>query len=115
MKLISSTLKDKAQKAMSKLKANIKETYYNIAEIPSASVQQIAAFIQNHPDTQVEMKDLLGNQYYFFHLSANEDYFYLETCNDRILQLDVSSNGRILAAYRSYRDYKDLNTPIKLV
>jgi hypothetical protein len=107
-------LKDKALKAVSKLKANFKEIYYNKAEIPSASVQQMAQFIQQHPDTQVNTKILLGNTYRFFHLKINDDYFYLETNNDRILQLDGFANGKEFVSYRSYRDFNDLHTPIKL-
>jgi hypothetical protein len=114
MELNGNNLKHKALTAVSKLKANIKGTYFNIAEIPSASVQQLAEFIQKHPDTQVSTKNLLGNTYNFFRLKINDDYFYLETSNDRILQLDGSSNEKELVAYRSYRDSYDLNTPIKL-
>jgi chromosome segregation ATPase len=107
-------LKENAKKAMSKLKANIKEIYYDKADIPSASVQQMADFIRQSPDTQVSTKKLLGNTYRFFNLKINDDYFYLETNNDRILQLDGFANGKKLVSYRSYRDIHQLHTPIKL-
>lgn len=107
-------LKDRALTAVSKLKANIKGTYYNLAEIPSTSVEELAKLIQKHPDTQVSTKNLLGNTYSFFKLKINDDHFYLETKNDRILQLDGSLNGKELVNYRSYRDSYDLKTPIKL-
>ncbi|MBB6446115.1 hypothetical protein [Bacillus benzoevorans] len=114
MELDGNILKDKARKAMSKLKANLKEFYYHKAEIPSASVQQMAEFIQQHPDTQVSTKSLLGNTYRFFNLKINDDYFYLETNNNRILQLDGFANGKEFVSYRSYRDSNDLHTQIKL-
>ena len=107
-------LKNKALTAVNKLKANIKETYYNLAEIPSTSVEELAKFIQKHPETQVSIKNLLGNTYSFFKLKINEDHFYLETKNDRILQLDGSLNGKELVNYRSYRDSYNLKAPIKL-
>lgn len=114
MGLKGNKLKSKALTAVSKLKANIKETYYSLAEIPSTSVEELAQFIQKHPDTQVSTKNLLGNTYSFFRLKINENHFYLETKNDRILQLDVSLNGKELVNYRSYRDSYNLKNPIKL-
>jgi hypothetical protein len=114
MELHTDKLKDRARKAVSKLKANIKETYYQLAEIPSASVAQIAEFIQKHSDTQVKTKELLGHTYRFFSLKINNDYYYLEMNNDRILQLDAYSKGKVIVKYRSYRDSYDLNTPISL-
>src|SRR4051794_22758539 len=101
MELNGNKLKDKALTAVSKLKANIKGTYYNMAEIPSASVKELAEFIQKHPDTQLSTKELLGNTFRLFTLKLNDDHFYLETNNDRILQLDGSSNGKELVNYRS--------------
>ncbi|MGM0853441.1 MAG: hypothetical protein ACQEWI_12635 [Bacillota bacterium] len=114
MELDSKKMKDKALTTVSKLKANIKGTYYNMAEIPSSSVQQLAEFIQKYPDTHVSKKILLGNTYNFFRLNMNDYHFYLEISNARILQLDGSLNGKKLVSYRSYRDYNDLNSPIKL-
>lgn len=107
-------IKDKALTAVNKLKANIKETYYNIADIPSASVQQLADFIRNHPDTETAKKELLGVAYTFYKLKLSDEYFYMETTPSRILQLDGFSNGKQFVSYRSYRDSYRLNTPIKL-
>jgi hypothetical protein len=107
-------MKEKALSAVNKIKANIKETYYNIADIPSASVQQLADFIQKHPETQVTKKELLGVSYTFYRLNLSDESFYLETNSSRILQLDGFSNGNQFVEYRSYRDSYKLNTPIKL-
>ncbi|WP_053362870.1 hypothetical protein [Bacillus sp. FJAT-27251] len=107
-------LKDKAMTAVSKVKANLKETYYQLAHIPSVSVQQLADFIRTHPDTQVSKKELLGIHYSFYKLQAGNENFYLETNGSRILQLDGYANGEAFVSYRSYRDSYDLNTPIKL-
>ena len=114
MELNGNKLKDKALKAVEKLKANMKEIYFEKADIPSATVQQMADFIQQHPETRVSTKKLLGNTYRFFNLKVNNDHFYLETNNDRIQQLDGFANGKELVSYRSYRDSHHLHTPIKL-
>jgi hypothetical protein len=107
-------MKDKALSAVNKIKANIKETYYNIADIPSASVKQLADFILKHPDTQVTKKELLGVTYTFYRLQLSDESFYLETNSSRILQLDGFSNGKQFVEYRSYHDSYKLDTPIKL-
>jgi hypothetical protein len=114
MELDGSKLKDRAMAAMSKLKDNMKGTYYSIAEIPSSSVQELADFIQIHPDTHEIRKHLLGNTYSFFRLKMNNYQFYLETTNERILQLDGSLNGKELVSYRSYRDSAEIHSPVKL-
>ncbi|MGF3104614.1 hypothetical protein [Rossellomorea sp. DUT-2] len=114
MELDGRKLKDRAMAAMSKFKHNMKGTYYSIADIPTASVQELADFIQIHPDTHAIKKSLLGNTYTFFRLNLNNYRFYLETTNDRILQLDGSLNGKELVTYRSYRDSEDIYTPVKL-
>ncbi|PFA62984.1 hypothetical protein CN378_18260 [Bacillus sp. AFS015802] len=114
MELDGRKLKDKARAAMSKLRDNMKETYYSIADIPSSSVQELADFIQEHPDTQEITKHLLGNTYTFFTLDLNEYHFYLETRAGRILQLDGSLHGKTIVSYRSYRDVPDLHSPVKL-
>jgi hypothetical protein len=107
-------IKDKAMAAVSKVKANIKETYYQLAHVPSASVQQLADFIRTHPDTQINKKELLGITYTFYSLQVGNENFYLETNAAKILQLDGYANGEQFVSYRSYRDSYDLNTPIKL-
>ncbi|MGM0866737.1 MAG: hypothetical protein ACQEWF_18865 [Bacillota bacterium] len=114
MELDGRKLKDRAMAAMSKLKDNMKGTYYSIAEIPSTSVQELADFIQIHPDTHEIRKHLLGNTYSFFRLKMNNYQFYLETTNERILQLDGSLNGKELVSYRSYRDSGEIHSPVKL-
>lgn len=106
--------KDKAKSAVSKIKANIKGKFFEMADIPSISVKQLAEFIQQHPDTQVSKKELLGNTFTFYRLKINDDFLYMETNHDRILQLDGSSHGKQFVSYRSYRDSYDLNTPIRL-
>jgi hypothetical protein len=114
MELIGSELKGRALTAMNKVKDNIKETFYSIADIPSCSIQELAEFIQQHPDTQVFDKHYLGNTYTFSNLNMKDSHFYLETRTDRILQLDGYSKGKKFVSYRSYRDSKDLHSPVKL-
>ncbi|MBN8193465.1 hypothetical protein JI667_15045 [Bacillus sp. NTK074B] len=114
MELAGRTLKDKARAAMSKLKDNVKETYYSVAEIPSSSVQELAFFIQLHPESQATKMDLLGNSFSFFRLNLNQYDFYLETRSGRILYLDGSKEGKRFVSYRSYRDADRLHSPVKL-
>lgn len=106
--------KEKAMSAVNKLKANIKGKYYEMADIPSVSVRRLSEFIQRHPDTQITKKELLGNTYTFYRLNANEDFLYMETINDHILQLDGSSHGKRFVSYRSYRDAHSFNAPMRL-
>lgn len=114
MSLDKNKLKDNALKAIKKWKANLKEFYYHKADIPAATVEQIADFVRQHPETQVETKQWLGNTYRFYTLKHKDEYFYLETNNDRILQLDGFANGKQFVSYRSYRDYENRHTPIRL-
>ncbi|MBW3112428.1 hypothetical protein KYJ26_11340 [Bacillus sp. MCCB 382] len=114
MELDGSKLKDKARAAMSKLKDNVKGTYYSMADIPSSSVQELAFFIQLHPESQATKKDLLGNPFSFFRLNLNQYDFYLETRAGRILHLDGSKDGKRFVSYRSYRDAGKLHSPVKL-
>jgi hypothetical protein len=115
MELHGSEFKDRALHAMHTLKDNITERFYSIADIPNSTVPELAEFIQQHPDTQVTRKHLLGNSYTFFTLNMNNYQFYLETRDDRILQLDGYSNGTKFVSHRSYRDFNDLHSPIKLM
>lgn len=107
-------VKDKALTLMNKVKANLKGTYYQIADIPNASVNELAQYIENHPHTKLEQKTLLGITYKFYRLKTDESSFYLETNDFRILQLDGYLNGKQIVSYRSYRDSYTLDTPIKL-
>ncbi|GLB59577.1 hypothetical protein [Cytobacillus sp. NCCP-133] len=106
--------KDKAKNAVSKIKANIKGKFFEMTDTPSISVRQLAEFIQQHPETQISKKVLLGNTFTFYHLKINDDFLYMETNNGRILQLDGASNGYQFVSYRSYRDFYDLHTQIRL-
>jgi hypothetical protein len=114
MMMSKNKYKDKALTAVNKIKANVKETYYHMKDIPSISVQELAEQIKKHPNTHVTKKELLGITYSFYKLKTDHDYFYMETNKARILQLDGYSSGKQFVSYRSYRDSYELNTPIKL-
>lgn len=114
MELDGKRLKDKARAAIHKLKDNVKGSYYSMADIPSSSVQELAAFIQLNPESHVTKKNLLGNAFSFFRLNLNRYDFYLETRAGRILQLDGSKDGKRFVSYRSYRDADELHSPVKL-
>ncbi|MFJ7932052.1 hypothetical protein [Peribacillus sp. NPDC096448] len=110
----SNKIKHKAKTTLNKVKTNIKETIFNIADIPSTSVQQLADFIQHHPDTKVTQKQMLGISYAFYSLETEGYHYYLETNPSKILQLDGYDKNKKMVCYRSYRDYDQLNTPIKM-
>ncbi|MFJ7512387.1 hypothetical protein ACIQW7_23480 [Peribacillus simplex] len=106
--------KHKAKTTLNKVKSSIKEALFNIADIPSTSVQQLADFIQHHPDAKVTKKQMLGISYAFYSLETEGYNYYLETNKSKILQLDGHYQDKKMVSYRSYRDYYQLNTPIKM-
>ncbi|WP_083573610.1 hypothetical protein [Rossellomorea aquimaris] len=114
MELNGSDFKDRALHAMHALTDNMKERFYSIADIPSSAVPELAEFVKQHPDTEVMEKHLLGNSYMFYTLNMDNYQLYLETREDRILQLDGYTNGKKFVSHRSYRDFEDLHSPIKL-
>ncbi|WP_404332457.1 hypothetical protein [Mesobacillus maritimus] len=114
MMMSKNKYKDKALTAVNKIKANVKETYYHMKDIPSITVQELAEKIKNHPNSHITKKELLGITYTFYQLKTDDDDFYMETNKARILQLDGYSGGKQFVSYRSYRDSYELNTPIKL-
>lgn len=91
----------------------VKERIFAITGASSATVQQLAGFIQLHPETKMTTKKLLGLTYSFYHLEHDDVHYYLETKNTYILQLDVQTKDHPVVSYRSYRDHHTLNTPIK--
>ncbi|XXM72370.1 hypothetical protein ACQ0QQ_00250 [Lysinibacillus sphaericus] len=114
MELHGSEWKDKAMHALHTLKDNVKGRFYSLAEIPNSTVPELAGFIQEHPDTKVIRKHLLGSIYSFYRLDMEYYQLYLETRDDRILQLDGYSNGKKFVSHRSYRDFNNVDSPIKL-
>ncbi|MFF2460095.1 hypothetical protein [Peribacillus simplex] len=110
----SNKTKHKAKTTLNNLKTNIKETLFNITDNPSTSVQQLAYYIQHHPDVKVTKKQMLGIPYTFHNLETNGYNYYLETNRSKILQLDGHYQDKKMVSYRSYRDYHQLNVPIKM-
>ncbi|WP_035322940.1 hypothetical protein [Peribacillus kribbensis] len=114
MKSHSKKIKKKAKTTLNQLKTNLKERIFQIADIPSASVQQLADFIQQHPDVKAAKKELLGIPYYFYRLETEGYQYYLEKNETKILQLDGYYQGDNIVSYRAYRDHYALHNPIKL-
>ncbi|MGE7907709.1 hypothetical protein ACQKNS_25445 [Peribacillus sp. NPDC094092] len=110
----SNKIKHKAKTTLNKVKTNIKETLFNTADNPSTSVQQLADFIQHHPDTKVTKKQMLGISYAFYSLETKGYNYYLETNKSKILQLDGHYHDKKIVSYRSYRDFHQLNAPINM-
>ncbi|NHM32053.1 hypothetical protein [Neobacillus terrae] len=110
----SNKVKHKTKTALNKVKSSIKEKLFNIADIQSTTVQELADFIQHHPETKVTKKEMLGNTYSFYNLETQGNKYYLETNTSKILQLDVSSQDKNMVSYRSYRDSYQMHTPIRI-
>lgn len=113
MNLSFNHLLNKAKITFNQAFGHAKETFYSITGTSSASVQQIADYVRNHPDAKVVKKEYLGFTITFHELSQGEMRYYLESNNSKILQLDVHSHNHTVVAYRSYRDNLSINTPVK--
>jgi hypothetical protein len=104
---------NKAKLTLNQAYGHAKETIYSMTGTSSATVQQIADFIKNHPETKEIKKHFLGVTLSFYELRQGGMKYYLETNNSKILQLDVHSLNQSVVAYRSYRDQLSLDTPVK--
>ncbi|CAM4013883.1 hypothetical protein [Mesobacillus thioparans] len=104
---------EKAKNTLNQAYSNAKETFYSITSTPSASVQEIANYVMNHPDTNVIRKHYLGLTLSFHELTQGPIKYYLETNGHKLLQLDVRSDQHSVITYRSYRDHLSLNTPVR--
>ncbi|ESU33751.1 hypothetical protein G3A_04575 [Bacillus sp. 17376] len=113
MNISFNNLLNKAKTTLNQAFGHAKETLYSITGSSSASVQQIADFVRNHPDVKVVKKEYLGVTISFFELVQGKMRYYLETNNSKILQLDVHSHNHTVLAYRSYRDQLSVDTPVK--
>lgn len=113
LNLSFNNLFNKAKTTLNHAYSHAKETLYSITGTSSASVQQIADFVKNHPDATVVKKEYLGVTLSFYALVQGDMSYYLETKNAKVLQLDVHSHNHTVLAYRSYRDHLSVNTPVK--
>jgi len=106
-------IKHKAKSTLAQTKSQVKEKIFSMTGTSSATVSQIASYIQGHPDTKILKKSLLGQEYRFYHLDHDDIHYYLEMKGNYVLQLDVQMQNDSLVSYRSYRDRYSLNNPIK--
>lgn len=104
---------NKAKQTLNQAYGQAKETVYSMTGTSSASVQQIAEYIMNHPDAKMVEKHYLGATLSFYELVQGATRYYLETNKSKILQLDVHSHNQTIVSYRSYRDHLSLNTPVR--
>lgn len=104
---------EKAKETLNQAYGQAKTAFYSITSTPSASVEQIAQYVMEHPDNKVTRKNYLGVTLSFYELVQGQMKYYLETNGSKILQLDVHSNYHSVIAYRSYKDHLSLNTPVK--
>ncbi|RFU64487.1 hypothetical protein D0469_18175 [Peribacillus saganii] len=114
MKKQLNKLVNKAKKSYNHATANIKEKLYDMSDTPYATVQQLADYIQQHPESISSTREFLGTRYHFYQLETDQNLYYLETKGSKILQLDVISQNTEVVSYRSYRDKYTIKTPIKI-
>ncbi|MGM0923535.1 MAG: hypothetical protein ACQEWW_20395 [Bacillota bacterium] len=93
--------------------AYVKQRIDSLTGTQTATVEQLAAYIQYHPDTKKETKTLLGLTFSFYTLDQVDVHYKLETKGSDILQLDVRTLEHHVVSYRSYRDQNKLNVPIR--
>lgn len=113
MNISFNNLINKAKTTLNQAFGHAKETLYSVTGTSSASVQQIADYVRNHPDANVASKEYLGVTISFYELTQGDMRYYLEASNSKILQLDVHSHNHTVVAYRSYRDNLSINTPVR--
>lgn len=78
------------------------------------SISDLATFIQLHPDTVVETKDLLGFTFTFYTLNAQNIHLYLEKKDEKILEISVTMDQEKGFQYRSYEDKYKVSDTIKI-
>lgn len=113
MKNLVDNMIHKAKVTYNQANAKMKEKFYNMTGTNSASVKEIADFIQHHPDSIVTKREFLGLQFTFYEMVLDGIHYYLEMKHSSILQVDVQASNEQIIAYRSYRDKYSLLTPIK--
>lgn len=93
--------------------ALFKEQLYHITGTSTATVGQLAEYIQNHNEVKKAEKTFLGMSFIFYHLNEGGIYYYLEMRGSYILQMDVYTADHKIVSFRSYRDQHTINAPLK--
>ncbi|MFY0758582.1 hypothetical protein AB1K32_06835 [Metabacillus dongyingensis] len=93
--------------------AYVKQRIDTLTGTQTATIEQLAAYIQYHPDTKKSTKNLLGLSFSFFTLDQGDVHYKLETKGSDILQVDVRTLEHHVVSYRSYRDQNKMNAPIR--
>ncbi|MGG4489123.1 hypothetical protein [Metabacillus idriensis] len=93
--------------------AFVKQRIDSLTGTQTATIEQLAAYIQFHPETVKRTRHLLGLTFSFYSLDQGDVHYKLETRGTDILQLDVRTPDHKVVAYRSYRDQSSLETPIR--
>ncbi|MCP3739333.1 hypothetical protein [Rossellomorea sp. BNER] len=91
----------------------VREKLFAITGTPSATVNQLAEFIQAHPNTDKSTKEYLGLTFTHYHLESENIQYYLETRGHHILELDVHTDDHKVVSYRGYQDQRTIDTPLK--
>lgn len=113
MEIHLTNMLNKAKMNFIQASAYVKERIYSLTGTPTATIEQLAAYIQYHPDTKKSTKNLLGFSYSFYSLDQGDVHYKLETKDSDILQLDVLTLDHHIVSYRSYRDHNKLKSPIR--
>lgn len=113
MEIHFTSMLNKARMNFIEAAAYVKERIYSLTGMPTATIEQLAAYIQYHPHTKKSTKNLLGLAYSFYSLDQGDVHYKLETKGSDILQMDVRTLDHRIVSYRSYRDHDKLKTPIR--
>ncbi|WP_158737315.1 hypothetical protein [Alteribacillus sp. YIM 98480] len=91
----------------------VKEKLYDITGTSTVTVEQLAEYIQTHPERKKTNKTFLGMSFTFYRLNEDGIHYYLEMRDSYILQMDVYTSDHQIVSYRSYRDQHDITAPLK--
>lgn len=100
------TIQSKSDSIKTKL-----EFYFNKEAI---TIEDLASFIKWHPETVSKSKQLLDFSFGFYTLQFESIILYLETKDDKILELTVLINEQFVFQYHSYEEQYQITDDIKI-
>lgn len=87
------------------------ELFFNKETI---TIEDLATFINLHPETAKKSKQLLGFTFYFETLHFGDNFLYLESKDNKILELKVLIKEQVIFHYRSYEGKYKISDQIKI-
>ncbi|MFC3885841.1 hypothetical protein ACFOU2_21140 [Bacillus songklensis] len=96
---------------------SVKDKLTSLFQHETMTVEEIADFIQHHPNTMRTQQTLLGITYHFYHLHLEEATFYMEAKGkqgEHILYATAYIDSQVLFTYRSYGENPSLNKKVAI-